>query len=95
MGYSQLGTVKVAWLSPKTFIPDLIILDVLLPGSNGYEICWTLKRRDLTSDIKIIIITGYGGEESVVARELGADGYLRKPFALSRLREEISRLLGG
>ena len=45
----------------RSVLPDLIILDVRMPGPSGYEICWALKSQDLTSNIKILIITGYGG----------------------------------
>ena len=80
----------------QSVLPDLIILDVRMPGPNGYEICWSLKRDDLTSKIKILIITGYGGDpDPGLARELRADGYLKKPFSMSRLREEVARLLEG
>ena len=80
----------------RSVLPDLIILDVRMPGPSGYEICWALKSQELTSNIKILIITGYGGEaDSTLARELGADGYLKKPFSMSNLREEIARLLEG
>ena len=80
----------------QSVLPDLIILDVRMPGPNGYEICWTLKRGNLTSKIKILIISGYGGDsDSGLARELGADGYLQKPFSISHLQEEVARLLEG
>ncbi len=62
--------------------PDLILLDIMLPGIDGLEICRRLKRDPLTETIPIIFVSAKGEESDVVSGlELGADDYLVKPFS--------------
>lgn len=64
--------------------PDLLLLDVMLPKMNGYQICRELRARQL--DTAIIIITAKGQDEDIVrGLELGADDYVTKPFDMSEL----------
>ena len=67
--------------------PDLVVLDIMLPKMNGYEICQALRAREL--DMPIIMLTAKGQEEDIVrGLELGADDYVTKPFSI---RELIAR----
>ena len=62
--------------------PDLILLDVMMPGMNGYEVCKSLKRSPVTQSIPIIFITSKGNvEEETMGLELGAADYITKPFS--------------
>jgi DNA-binding response OmpR family regulator len=71
--------------------PDLILLDLMIPGINGLEVCRTIRR---TSDVPIIMVTARAGElEKVVGLEAGADDYLTKPFSIVELRARIRALL--
>jgi DNA-binding response OmpR family regulator len=64
--------------------PDLVLLDVMLPKMNGYQICRELRARQL--DTAIIIITAKGLEEDIIrGLELGADDYVTKPFSIRDL----------
>ena len=64
--------------------PDLVLLDIMLPGVNGFEICRLARERAL--DMPIIMLTARGQEEDVVrGLELGADDYVTKPFAIREL----------
>jgi DNA-binding response OmpR family regulator/tRNA A-37 threonylcarbamoyl transferase component Bud32 len=64
--------------------PDLLILDIMLPGMNGYEICQGVRRRN--SDVAIIMLTAKGQEDDIVrGLNLGADDYLCKPFSIREL----------
>ena len=77
-------------------LPDLMILDVRMPGPSGYEICANLKRETRTSAIKVLICSGHCGPSDIeLARELGADGFLEKPFTLGHLREAVAIVLEG
>jgi two-component system phosphate regulon response regulator PhoB len=70
--------------------PDLVILDLMLPGMDGLSICQQMKSDPLVRDIPVIIISGKGEESDVViGLELGADDYLTKPF---RGRELVARV---
>jgi two-component system alkaline phosphatase synthesis response regulator PhoP len=71
---------------------DLILLDVMLPGKDGFEVCRELRRRGLTSPI--LMLTAKAQEaEKVMGLELGADDYVTKPFGTRELRARIKALL--
>ncbi len=62
--------------------PDLILLDLMLPGIDGLEVCRRLREKDETASIPIIMVTARGEESDVVTGlELGADDYITKPFS--------------
>jgi DNA-binding response OmpR family regulator len=64
--------------------PDLLILDLMLPRMNGYEICRTLRQRKM--EMPIIMLTAKGQEEDIVrGLEVGADDYVTKPFSIREL----------
>jgi len=74
--------------------PSLIILDLLLPGLSGWEVCRSLKSYPTTKSIPLLILTALGQEENRVrGLELGADDFLAKPFSLKELVARIRALL--
>lgn len=80
--------------SIKSFNPDLILLDLLMPNLGGFEICEILNSDPQTRGIPIIIISGYGDLVDIrKAYKLGVVGYFVKPFALSDLCKEVSRVI--
>ena len=77
--------------------PDLILLDLMLPGMDGLSVCRQLKGNKATRDIPIIIVSAKGEEADIITGlELGADDYLAKPFSpnilLSRVRAVLRRI---
>ena len=71
---------------------DLILLDVMMPGRNGFDVCRELRHKGLT--IPIILLTAKSQEaEKVMGLELGADDYVTKPFSPAELRARIKALL--
>jgi len=75
-------------------IPDLIILDLMLPDADGIEICKNLKKRDKYSSIPIIILTAKGEEtDRILGLELGADDYVTKPFSPRELVARVKAVL--
>lgn len=78
------------WKDVQRLLPSLILLDLMLPGMNGHEVCRLVRRTPSTSHIPIIMVTAVGTEEDRIAGlELGADDYVVKPFSP---REVVSRV---
>jgi response regulator RpfG family c-di-GMP phosphodiesterase len=75
--------------------PDVIVLDVKMPGTTGLELCAELKADPATSDIPIILLTGSDGGTSAQAKRVGADAFMRKPFSPLELLAVAERLAGG
>lgn len=80
----------------KTEPPDLIVLDLMLPGMDGLDLCRLLKKSPTTEHISIVMLSAKGSEADVVTGlELGADDYIAKPFSprvlLARLKNVLRR----
>ncbi len=74
--------------------PDLLVLDLMLPGLNGLEICQALRRDEATAELPVIVVTAKAAESDRVAGlELGADDYVTKPFSPKELVARIGALL--
>lgn len=74
--------------------PDLLLLDIMLPGINGLEVCKKVKNHDTTAHIPIIMLTAKSMEtDKVVGLELGADDYMTKPFSPKELIARIRAVL--
>lgn len=80
----------------RSKLPDLIVLDLMLPGTDGLEVCRLLKQDSETQRIPIVMLTAKGDETDIVTGlELGADDYVTKPFSpkvlISRIRAVLRR----
>lgn len=76
-------------------LPDLVVLDVMMPETSGWEVLRYIKERDELSFVKVIMLTGIGHHlNSMTSPIMGADAYLDKPFDLGALEETITELLG-
>ncbi len=74
--------------------PSLILLDLMLPGADGLEICRNIRRSEDLAAIPVIMLTAKGGESDKVAGlELGADDYVTKPFSVKELVARIHAIL--
>jgi len=86
------GRQALKWVGE--FIPDLILLDITMPGINGYEVLAELKKSERTRNIPVIFITGLSArEDEMKGLELGADDYICKPFNESIVRLRIENQL--
>jgi two-component system phosphate regulon response regulator PhoB len=78
----------------RTLPPDLVLLDLMLPGLDGLEICRLLKREARTATIPLVMLTAKGEEtDRVVGLELGADDYIPKPFSTREVVLRIKAIL--
>ena len=74
--------------------PDLILLDVMTPGVDGYEVCQTIRANPAWNDVRIVMLTAKSREvEREKGLALGADDYITKPFSTRELVDRIKRLL--
>ncbi|MBI5701570.1 response regulator [Candidatus Saganbacteria bacterium] len=75
-------------------LPDLILLDLMLPGIDGLELCRRLKKDKKTENIPIIMLTAKSAEtDKVVGLEMGADDYITKPFSIRELIARVKAIL--
>ena len=74
--------------------PDLLLLDIMMPDIDGYDVCMKLKADKETKDIPIIMLTAKGESEAVLkSHSLGADDYVVKPFSLPTLLSKLKKFL--
>jgi DNA-binding response OmpR family regulator len=74
--------------------PDLVLLDIMMPKLNGYEVCRQLRADPATRDTKIVMLTAKGGPvEGEKALALGADAFFAKPFSLADLSARVQALM--
>jgi len=78
----------------ESVLPDLVLLDIMLPGIDGLDICRILKNKNKTSNLPIIMLTAKGTEaDIVVGLEMGADDYIVKPFSPRELTARVKSLI--
>ena len=97
---NSVGSGEAALKAVNDNPPDVILLDLFLPGVDGLEVCRRLKKNPQTSHLPILMITAKGEESDIVAGlELGADDYITKPFSpkvlIARMRTVLRRLEQG
>ena len=75
-------------------MPDLVLLDIMLPGIDGFEVCRQIKSNPLTSHISVVILTARKTREDIAkGEEVRADHYITKPFQSAMVIETIQKLL--
>jgi DNA-binding response OmpR family regulator len=78
----------------REFRPDLLLLDIMLPLRNGFEVCQLIREAPDLASMKIVMLTAKGRDTEVAkGLALGADAYITKPFATRELVDTIKRLL--
>lgn len=85
-----VDAIKIA----KKEIPQLILLDIMLPGKNGNEVCKEIRKDPVISNMPVIMITAKGEEvDRILGLELGADDYITKPFSVRELVARVKAVL--
>jgi ribonuclease P protein subunit RPR2 len=91
----EAGDVPAARGTMNGRKPDVIVLDVAMPGTTGLEFCRELKASPETSGIPVVLLTGSDGYSKAEAQAAGADAFVRKPFSPLELLAVVERLAGG
>ena len=97
-GYAVQGVTdgKLALDRVASKKPDLVLLDIMLPEIDGFEVCRRIKSQDATRDIPVIMVSSKKSREDMVRGEqAGADWYITKPFKSAMLVEAVQRFLAG
>ena len=75
-------------------VPDLVILDVNMPGMSGWELCALLRRQSVTRELPVLFLTGRREvRDRITAMQVGGSDYLAKPFGAAELRRKVISLL--
>ena len=75
--------------------PHLVLLDVMMPGKSGFEVCQAVRADDTLAAMKIVLLTAKGRDTDIAkGQALGADAYVTKPFSTKELAAKVRELLG-
>ncbi len=79
----------------KERVPDLVLLDIMMPAMSGYEVCQRIRANPEWKDIRIVMLTAKGREvDQEKGMAMGADEYITKPFATRDLMARVKMILG-
>jgi CheY-like chemotaxis protein len=91
---SAFNGMQAIELARKIPQPDLILLDIIIPAPDGYEVCSILQSDEKTADIPVILITGLSGNNNKTkGLSAGIAGYINKPFNIKNLKDQIERII--
>jgi two-component system, cell cycle response regulator DivK len=92
----EAGDGEQALQIVRDALPCVVVIDISIPGVDGWEMTRRLKLDERTRDVPVLLVTGHAlDEDSRRARDLGCAGYLVKPVSPARLVEEVARLAEG
>jgi len=93
---SEAGNGEECLQKLKAEKPDLILLDVMMPGLKGWEVCRKIKAEEKTRSIPVVMFTVRTSEEDLEeSRKCGAEAHINKPFDREKLLETVNRILNG
>jgi DNA-binding response OmpR family regulator len=88
------GERAIDWLAESEHVPDLVILDVVMPGLNGYDVCRAVRAGSATAAVPVIFLTARRGREDMAeASSAGSDLYLMKPVVSTQLLNMVQMFL--
>jgi CheY-like chemotaxis protein len=92
----SVGTGAEALELMKSYTPDIVLADVIMPQMNGYELCRAVKQQEATAAIPVLLLAGtFEAFDEGEASSVGADGFITKPFESGELIDKVNSLLGG
>jgi DNA-binding response OmpR family regulator len=75
--------------------PDLVLLDVMMPGRSGFDVCQAVRANEALAAVKIVMLSAKGRDTDLAkGSALGADAYMTKPFSTRELADKVRELLG-
>jgi len=78
----------------RSYNPDFILMDIMMPNMDGYTACYNIKKDAATKEIPVVMLTALGQDLNVkLSQEMGADGYITKPFSKELLRDTVNSFL--
>jgi len=78
----------------RSYNPDFILMDIMMPNMDGYTACYNIKKDAITREIPVVMLTALGQDLNVkLSQEMGADGYITKPFSKELLRDTVNSFL--
>ena len=92
-------TIRTAASGPEALLqiaaepPDLVLLDLVMPGMNGLDVCRELRSNPLTRALPVVMVTASGDREKITALEAGADDFVQKPFEQAELLARVASLV--
>lgn len=91
-----VGDGDAALAAMEREAPDLVLLDVMMPKMDGYEVCQTIRQNPAWKNVRIVMLTAKGRDvEREKGLAMGADDYVTKPFATQELVAKVNEILGG
>jgi DNA-binding response OmpR family regulator len=79
----------------RTERPDLVLLDVMMPGKSGFEVCQAVRADEALAGVKILMLSAKGRDTDLAkGNALGADAYMTKPFSTRELADKVREMLG-
>jgi CheY-like chemotaxis protein len=80
-------------LQQANALPDLILLDIMMPGMSGWDVAARIKQNERWQNIPIVFLTAKGDEMSIGIGHLASEDYIVKPFDIMKLKESVKRIL--
>mgnify|MGYP001078778061 CR=1 FL=1 len=94
--FDEAADIEAAWEKAHERRPDLVVLDIMLPGGSGLDLLRRFREDDLLADVPVIVLSAWQtGEDEQAARAAGADAFMPKPFAVDELARVVDELLEG
>ncbi len=84
---------KCLQLLEQTPLPDLILLDIMMPGMSGWDVAARIKQNERWRNVPIVFLTAKGDEMSIGIGHLASEDYIVKPFDIMKLRDSVKRIL--